>query len=1185
MGQVEVRLGRAGSGKSTRIAQTIAAELRKAPFGPRIFWIVPSDASYATERLLLEYVPASVRAEVVNLQRLAQRAHQETGQGEQPILQTGRRLLLASIYQRRAGDLRVLHRTAPSLDFLDGILNVFGEFSHHLVNLDQVEAMLETAAAALREASPRRIVTASRRLLGKLRELCILYADYARALSERDLYDPDQLLALTQPRLSDFADLTGATLYVDGFFDLLPDEREFLLAAAQVADRTVLTFPVDPDALQGHATTEDGVFAPQALRACREWLSRCAEVGVSVSVVPERRQPREARFERAPDLARVEALLFAQGSTKGGGKAPHVHVAAAQNPRAEADGAAEAVARLVRQEGLSYGDIAILVPQLADYAPLLADSLARRDVPAYIDVFPSFATHPLATLVLAALDAVESKLAQPALIRLLKCDLCGLARDEADWLETYLRTYEIEGQSALAEDKPWRHALDAKDGGPGAETAQRDDGRADELRRKLADVVLPLFADVGGAECTPKALAEALWRLLGRVQAKRSAATWMVNESAAEQPAEASLHEQAWVRLLAVLNDLAQTDSGEALPRSFLFRLVRDDIVGQSLSSIPAGVDEVLVTQVTHASAWEAKAVLVLGALDGALPRRIRPTGLLQDDEREQFARLFGVRIADPSGDRQLSERSVVYGALTRATEQLFLSYPLAGMDGKAAQPSLLIAQLRTLFDEDAIPEQLWLHDTLHRAGEDIPDVTALTPAIALMWIAAAMRDVKSAGTLRTHAVYEAILDWFEQDNVRKQALERALRGVQHKTGSQPLGAELARFTYPDPLVLNVHQLEAYASCPYRHFATHALHLAERPQVGISAALRGNLLHDTLLRFVEDNRVDMARWRSMTDEEAVTAMQRAFTAVLAAPGAAPWRRSALRSARAAEAASVLDVAAVVLTRHARRGLFEPVAMELSFGLAADDRLPALEIEVERGVTILLRGRIDRVDVADVDGEFAFRIVDYKSSQKKIDWNQIEQGLQLQLPVYATVVEERADALFGRPAVPAAMLYIPLRQKPETKDVPDTPEGAREEAVKRMRANGVVVDKPEFVKAMDHKLATGGSELFGQVYKKDGGLAKSAPALSETEWRAMQHRVWQHVRAQAARMRSGDIAVSPFQLDSQTACDFCAFSAMCQIDPRWDRSPFRRLQKRNREDLTAAWTEAYLAANETQREEA
>ncbi|WDL96215.1 PD-(D/E)XK nuclease family protein [Alicyclobacillus sp. ALC3] len=1184
MGQVEVRLGRAGSGKSTRIAQTIAAELRQAPFGPRIFWIVPSDASYATERLLLEHVPASVRAEVLNLQRLAQRAHQETGQGEQPILQTGRRLLLASIYQRRAGDLRVLHRTAPSLDFLDGILNVFGEFSHHLVSLDQVEAMLETAAAAVLETSPRRVVSASQRLLGKLRELCLLYADYARALSERDLYDPDQLLALTQPRLSDYPDLAGATLYVDGFFDLLPDEREFLLAAARVADRTVLTFPVHPDALQSHAITADGVFAPQALRACHEWLARCAEVGVSATVVPERRQPGEARFGRAPDLARVEALLFAQGPARGG-KAPHVHLAAAQNPRAEADGAAEAVARLVRQEGLSYGDIAILVPQLADYAPLLADSLARREVPAYIDVFPSFATHPLATLVLAAIDAVESKLAQPALIRLLKCDLCGLARDEADWLETYLRTYEIEGQAALADDKPWTYASAATDGGPGSETAQRDDERGDELRRKLADVMLPLFADVGGAECTPTALAEALWALLGRVQAKRSAATWMVNESAAEQPAEASLHEQAWVRLLAVLNDLAQTDSGEALQRSFLFRLVRDDIVGQSLSSIPAGVDEVLVTQVTHASAWEAKAVLILGALDGALPRRIRPTGLLQDDEREQFAHLFGVRIADTSAQRQLAERSVVYGALTRATEQLYLSYPLAGMDGKAAQPSLLIAQLRTLFDDDAISEQLWLHDTLHRAGADIPDVTALTPAIALMWIAAALRDVKSAGTLRTHAVYDAILDWFEQDDVRKQTLERALRGVQHKTAAQPLGAQLARFIYPDPLVVNVHQLEAYASCHYRHFATHALHLAERPQVGISPALRGNLLHDTLLRFVEDNRVDMARWRDMTDEEAVAAMQRAFTAVLAAPGAAPWRRSALRSARAAEAASVLDVAAVVLTRHARRGLFAPMAMELSFGLAANDRLPALEIEVEPGVTVLLRGRIDRVDVAEIDGEFAFRIVDYKSSQKKLDWNQIEQGLQLQLPVYATVVEERADALFGRSAVPAAMLYIPLRQKPETKDVPDTLEGAREEAVKGMRANGLVVDKPEFVKAMDDKLATGGSELFGQVYKKDGGLAKSAPALSETEWRAMQHRVWQHVRGQAARMLSGDIAVAPFQLDSQTACDYCAFSAMCQIDPRWDRAPFRRLQKRNRDDLTAAWTQAYLAANETQREEA
>lgn len=1185
MGHVEVRLGRAGSGKSTRIAEAIAADLRSAPFGPRIFWIVPTDASYATERLLLRYIPASIRAEVVNVTRLAERALQEIGLTQQPILQTGRRLLLADIYQRRAKELRVLHRTAPSLDFLDAIVAVFGEFSRHLVSLDAVETMLETAAAAVPQAAPKRVVTASRRLLGKLRELCVLYADYARVLSERELYDPDQLLVLTHTRLSEFPDLVGATLYVDGFFDLLPDEREFLVSAAEIAERTVITFPLDPATLHTGYECHEGAFAPQTVRACEEWLTRCRERGLSVSVVPEPTSPAEARFKRAADLARVEAALFEEGQGRGSDRAPHIHIAAAQNPRAEADGAAAVVGRLVRQEGLAYGDIAILVPQLADYAPLLTDSLARRGVPAYVDVFPSFATHPLAALVLAALDIVESELAQSALVRYLKCDLCGLSRDEADWLETYLRTYEVDGQAALATEQFWTYASAAKGGGPGAGSAVRADERADELRRKLAAVLLPLVVDVGGVECAPRTLAQALWALLGRVQAKRTAAMWMVDASAAEQPAEASLHEQAWVRLLAILNDLAQTDSGEALPRSFLFRLVRDDIASQSLSSIPAGVDEVFVTQVTHAGAWEAKVVLVLGAGDGSLPRRIRPTGLLQDDEREQFRSLFGGRIADTSLQQQFAERSVVYGALTRATEQLYLSYPLAGMDGKAAQPSLLIAQLQSLFREDAMVPELWLHDTLHRPGVEIEDVTALTPAVALMWIAAAMREVKTAQKLRAHPVYDAILDWFEQDALRRQTLEQALRGVRHRTGAEPLGPELAALVYPKPLILNVHQLEAYAGCPYRHFASHGLHLAERPQIGISAALRGNLLHDALLRFVEDNRMNMARWRSMTDEDAVASMHQAFTTVLDAPQAAPWRRSALRAARASEVAGVLDVAALVLTRHARRGLFEPVQMELSFGAASDDRLPLLDVEVEADVTVALRGRIDRVDIAQVDGQLGFRVVDYKSSLLKIDFNQIEHGLQLQLPLYAAVVEARSNDLFGRPAVPAAMLYIPLRQKPQTKDVPDSPDDAREEAVKGMRASGVVLDNPAFVQAMDYKLTSGATELFGQVYKKDGSLAKSAAAVSEKEWRAMQHRVWQHVRMHAARMLAGDIAVAPYQLDSRTACDFCDFSAICQIDPRFDRAPFRRLQRRSREELTALWTEAHATDNESKQEEA
>ncbi|MDQ0188691.1 PD-(D/E)XK nuclease family protein [Alicyclobacillus cycloheptanicus] len=1197
MGQVEFRFGRAGTGKSSRIAAEIARAAAADPFGPPIYWIVPGDASYAVERMLLQSVPASVRAEVVSFQRLAERIRADGPQRHlQPLNQTGKRLLLASIYQRRMGDLTVLRRVTPSVAFLDAIMDVFAEFSRHLIHLSQIEGMLQTAAAAVAEAPHSPASFAGRSLIGKLRDLCLLYVDWEEALRTRQLYDPGQVLADVQSELDVWQGFAGATLYVDGFVDLMPVEVAFLTRAAARAERTVVAWSADagwladPDSL-------DGVYAPQTLRACTALRQACAAAGLPVHVETEPLTPGDGRFAAAGDLAVLESALFRDINPAGGLTSEAIHLAAAQNPRAEANGVAEAICRLVRCDGFAFGDIAVLVPRLDDIASLLRDSLERRGVPCDIDAFPAFATHPLAKFVLTALDAAESGLALADCLRLLKSDFCGLTRDEADWLEAYVRKHELSGIEVFAADTAWSFSEAAVTEHDRLADLQAEDARADVLRRRLAAVIVPLLRDVAAPVCDPRTLAEALWRLLERVFAKRVAAEWMVNEDAQESPAEASLHEQAWQRLLGILNDLAEM-SEEPLPRSFLFRLVRDDILGQSLSTIPAGVDRVLVTETSRAAAWERRAVFVMGVTDGQFPRRVHAQGLLQDDERVEFEVLFGTRLGDTVELRQLAERAAVYGALTRARERLFLSYPLAGMDGKAVQPSMLLSIIRALFGEAGVSESLWLDDTVRasRGGAGV-DVATLTPDVALTWLVTALRSRVSEPQRQSRGahlevlqepVYDAMLDWFSQTKERRAALERALLGLRHDTRAAPLPPALAKWLYRPPITMNVHQLEAFAACPYKHFAAYGLRLEEPQSAGITPAMRGNLIHDTLQAFVEHHLTDIAAWRSLSDDEAVDSMRAQFEAVLASAPFAAWRRTPLRRTQAEEAKQVLDIAAIVLTRHARYGLFEPVAMELSFGNRPDDELPALDVEVAPGVTVSLRGRIDRVDKLETDGRLAFRVVDYKSANLDIDLSRVEHGLQLQLPLYAAVIERHADTLLGAAAEPAGMLYLPIRGHVETRTVPMDHHDAREAAVKAMAAKGLFVDDKALVEAMDRRLSSGATELFRQVYKQDGTPAKAAPVLHRQAWQQMLARVSAHIQDFASRLLDGEIAIAPYRYKSQTPCDFCAFSTVCQIDPRWDKRPFRVLQRFEKDELTRTWAAREQQARQVtlqQREEA
>ena len=84
----------------------------------------------------------------------------------------------------------------------------------------------------------------------------------------------------------------------------------------------------------------------------------------------------------------------------------------------------------------------------------------------------------------------------------------------------------------------------------------------------------------------------------------------------------------------------------------------------------------------------------------------------------------------------------------------------------------------------------------------------------------------------------------------------------------------------------------------------------------------------------------------------------------------------------------------------------PIAIEAGFGPGED--LPALEIPLKRGRKMQLRGRIDRVDASNVNGNLFVRIVDYKSSRKGIDLNEVYYGLSLQMLTYLDVAIENAD---------------------------------------------------------------------------------------------------------------------------------------------------------------------------------
>ena len=144
-----------------------------------------------------------------------------------------------------------------------------------------------------------------------------------------------------------------------------------------------------------------------------------------------------------------------------------------------------------------------------------------------------------------------------------------------------------------------------------------------------------------------------------------------------------------------------------------------------------------------------------------------------------------------------------------------------------------------------------------------------------------------------------------------------------------------------------------------------------------------------------------------------------------------WGDIAANSGRYQYLAACLEqtLAAVLwaMARQFQKGEFRPVAWEISFG--PHEVLPALHVDLPDGGSLELRGRIDRVDMAQGEAGLWLRVVDYKSSKQTMTLNDVFYGLKMQLLAYLQVVMGNAVllALRNRPK-PQACIILPSKTR-------------------------------------------------------------------------------------------------------------------------------------------------------------
>lgn len=1094
-------LGRAGSGRTHRCLDEVAAELARAREGPMLLLLTPEQGAFTLERALAARTGGHVRARVLGFTRLCDLVFEHGKAPARPRLTaTHREMLVASIVRRRrAEDPSSLFATRgiePSLAAL------VAETRMHAVDPERLRACSSdpTLPAALRE---------------KAAALAGFLDEYARRMEARFLDPAEALLTLSQA-IATAPILQGTEAWIDGFHGLTPLEERVIEALLRRCVRVTVSLCLDPE--RGRALIERGSLAPHPVFAHpEETLQRLLRVAdaAGAPIDPPVCLPEDSmlpRFRSAPALGVLERRFLVRRGGPVPGAPAQLQLVEAESLRDEARGAAETCAAWIA-DGVHPMRIAVLARAMDDYAPHLAEAFAAARIPIFLDRNEPLDAHPLVQGIASAVRAVRSGWQADDVIDAAKSGLLPVTRRQADLLAAWCAAHPPAPADWRAVE-PWpprppRQFLEDEPRQIIEDKSHDKDpllAGVDEARRAVAEPLLALEAALAGA-------LRGTMPFRGVIDAVRALADAWV----AAQPAPDAADETIAARLDELLDEGDEALGDEQVAIADAAELLDIVLGGIALPRIPPSLGQVTAGDLERTRLGTTDAVIVLGWGADMMPRRLRNATLLTDDDRERLSERR-IEVAPSAKKLFACEAFFAYLGLTRTGGRLLLSRPRTRDGGAPQPPSIYWEDIRRLFP-----------GIEPRQTHDLP--TPERAANAAELAAARLRTMPDRSAAEASTLH-ALLAPLEGAPVA------SLVAAARDRNAPSLDPQVLHALFQARWRTSVSSLQTFARCPFQHYVRAMLRPREAmvPEPGARDA--GNLAHALLKEWVDLLLARDLRFREATDPELVAEAARRVERRAQHTGL-----FATESGRVLLAALLREVAAFIANRlqPAMASIdAKPLATELPFGgpsghpgMVRSQRVGELRWTIE------LRGQVDLVvEAPAAAGPFAV-VVDYKlrgsKSFRLSDW---WIGDQLQRPVYLIAMERAYPS--HRVAGAFNMGILPGANDREAHEAGE---------FHRMRMKGLA-RKSFYEETGIRARAKTWSQLdyFHGAMKDPDEDPAQGTAYSEADFALLLRATDARVESALAALLGGDIAIAPRLAEGIAPCGMCDYRAICRIDP-------------------------------------
>lgn len=1099
-------LGRSGSGK-TEYALAHADELAKA--GKKVILIVPEQFTFETEKALLSRFGAGcvLNIEVLSFSRLCGRVLSECGGGALRYIDDSGRLILMQLALKEVqGHLRVYDRQALSPAFVNKMAEAVSEYKTYGITGE----MLDGAANGTKDGLLRQ----------KLGDISLILQAYDAILQNGFADSLDDLTRLAE-KLEQYPFYKDKNVIIDSFKGFTPQEKKVLAKIMQQAGEVTVTLTME----QGEGSGDVGLFSP--VEKTRQELIRLANKA-GCPVASMRRLEETKRFQ-SPALVALEERIFRPGAQPFEAAAKEIHIVSALNIYDEAEYAARQICSLVRDpaNNCRYRDIVIIARSLGMYDGILDAVFEKYGIPLFLDSRRGIETHPLISLILAALDIAQANFRADDVFRYLKTGLAGFTVEEVSELENYALMWDIKGIEA------WQWEWNNNPNGFVSELTKQDEELLQSLNEIKGRLLPPLFtlrealrAGGSGAE-----LAEATYNLLVSIGAQASVQQAYDELRADGEQELADEYRQIYEKLMALLDQIAFTLGDTHLNMQDYCELFHLVTANADMGHIPPTLDQVTAGDAQRIRSANVKYAFVIGLADGVFPQTHGSEGLLTDAERRELVEL-GLELAPSAQEKSAEERFLAYQAFSIASHGVTLTCPRGDVTGRTLRPSFYLNNVKALFPGcDLVAEAL---------ADSVDEIWNTQTAFEKL--ASSYRS-KNALVQAVRETLNTEPDYHERIEALKRASEKALITFQQ--------SENARALFGENIQITPSRLENFRQCPFLYFCRYGLSAYPRGKAELAAPEIGTLIHFVLEKLLSKYK-DTGLWKA--GEETLAQDVKELLAEFAAVylGGLEDKPERFKYLFLRLEGTVLTLVGQI-ARELEQSSFSPVDFEL--GIQGGGEVAPLRIELPGGGSLTVSGKVDRVDTMQRGGKTYLRVVDYKTGSKEFNLTDVVYGLNLQMFIYLFTLCENGAQRYsaGGEILPAGVLYLPAK-RPNVQAVRNGDEEQLEKealsaAQGALKMNGLLLDDPHSLIGMERdggglfipaKVVKTEDENGAIVYKTDA----RASVASLENFGALKRHIEKTLTGMAMTLREGEVGAVPAQGLSYHPCDYCDYISVC-----------------------------------------